>query len=277
MDGRILVTAVGGLGWAAAVGLIVRWRSTRRVARVDPADPNLGSRVAASVARASGSVAAALLAGALVLGLGGRFLMRVLAATSPEAAQGRITDADEVVGSVTLGGTIGLIVFVGLAGGLAGLALYALLRRWLPDRSMTAGLVVGGIGAGLLARPTGLLNPENRDFDILTPTWLAVALALALLVTFALLAAVLVDRWGAGWPRPGRSPKGVAAVLPLVPLLLAPPAAAVVACAIVLGSSRRGQGARAYTPADRLLRRGLVLAAAIGTAWTLVGASEILT
>lgn len=277
VDGRILVTSGGALAWAAALGLIVRWRSTRRVARVDPGDASLGVRVAGSVARTSGSVAGALLAGAIVLGLGGRLLMRVLAATSPDEAQGRVTDAEEVVGAVTLEGTIGLVVFVGLAGGLAGLALYALLRRWLPDRSIPAGLVVGGIGAGLLGRPTGLLDPENRDFAILSPTWLAVVLALALLVTFALLAAVLIDRWAASWPRPGRSPRGVAAVLPLAPLLLFPPVAAVVAGAVVLGASPRRSEASPSTSGDRVVRAGLMLAAAIGTAWTLAGAGQILT
>ena len=43
--------------------------------------------------------------------------MRVLAATSGDGAQGLLTDADEVVGEITLDGTIGFIVFVGIGAG----------------------------------------------------------------------------------------------------------------------------------------------------------------
>ncbi len=44
--------------------------------------------------------------------------MRLLAATSPEA-QGVLTEADQVVGDITLSGTVGFFVFAGLPFGLA--------------------------------------------------------------------------------------------------------------------------------------------------------------
>ena len=46
-------------------------------------------------------------AGITVLGTGGRLAMRLLALTAGPAAQGRLTEADEVVGEITVGGTLG--------------------------------------------------------------------------------------------------------------------------------------------------------------------------
>ena len=45
--------------------------------------------------------------------------MRLLAATSGRAAQGRLTEAGERVGEITTDGTIGFLLFVGVGGGLA--------------------------------------------------------------------------------------------------------------------------------------------------------------
>ena len=61
-----------------------------------------------------------LVGGLLAAGAGGRLAMRLLAVTAGDRAQGRITEADEVVGEVTVGGTIGFIVFGGLFAGLCG-------------------------------------------------------------------------------------------------------------------------------------------------------------
>ena len=273
---RAVVTALGVVAWVAGIGLTLRWRSTRVHRRRAP-DGTAGQRVARATARVSGSVAGAVVAGMLVLGLGGRLMMRVLAATSGDAAQGRITDAEEVVGEVTVDGTIGLVVFVGGFGGLAGLALFALLRRWLPDRSVTAGLITAAIGAGLLARPSGLLDPGNHDFAILRPTWLAVALALGLIVSFALLAAVLIDRWAASWPVPDRSVRGIAGILPLAPLLLAvTPGVAVLGAigfsAVVAPTIAAGPWLGAV---DRAMRAAAVAGAVAGSMWLVVSAAEI--
>src|SRR5207248_3256002 len=71
-------------------------------------------------------------AGALVGGFGGRLMMRVLAATSGDGAQGLLTEADERIGRITTDGTIGILIFVGVAGGVVGGLLYVVLRRWLP-------------------------------------------------------------------------------------------------------------------------------------------------
>ena len=271
---RVIVTSVSAVGLLASLVLIVLLRDTHRSPpSVDETDR--GTRLRAATARVAGSVAGAMVAGALALGLGTRLLMRVLAATSPDEAQGAITEAEEVVGEVTMGGTVGLIAFAGLFGGFAGLALFALVRRWLPDRSLVAGALTLGIGAGLTVRLSGLLDPDNPDFELLSPRWLAVALVLVVLVVFGLLAAVLIDRWAASWPQPARSPKGVASGLPLVVLVMAPPVAfgALVAIAITASRTAPWQPAAAV---DRIGRVGVVVGALAGGGWVLVSAGQIL-
>ena len=272
---RIAVTVAGGGAWLFALWLIVRLRHTRRVAAVhEPAAPR-GERLARSAARVTGSVAGAALAGALVLGLGGRLLMRILAATSPDSVQGGLTEAEEVIGDVTLSGTLGLVVFVGIFGGLAGLAAYSALRRWLPDASVTAGLITGAVVAAPLARMSGLLDPDNPDFAILRPTWLAVALIATLLVTFALLAATLIDRWANAWPRPGWSSlKGRVALLPLLPMAVLPPAALLILAAIGIGASPRA--VTLPSGLDRVVTVVVRVVAAAGGGYLLLTVAEIL-
>ncbi len=93
--------------------------------------------------------------------------MRLLAATSPEA-RGRITEAGEVVGVISVEGTVALIIFGGLfAGGLA-VAPYLLLRRWLQQGYL------GGLGYGVLllllvGARLDPLRPDNIDFVVLGP------------------------------------------------------------------------------------------------------------
>ena len=274
--GRHFVTVVGAAAWVGAVVIILRLRETRRVKFAATPDGAPGStRVVRATPRVVGTVAGGVTAGVLVLGLGGRLMMRILAATSPDGVQGQITDAEEVVGVVTLSGTLGLVLFAGVFGGAFGALLFGLLRAWLPERSLAAGGVAGAIGAGVAARMSGLVDPDNHDFAILEPVWLAVLLGIGLLVTFALLGAVLMDRWAASWPPPGRSPSGIAGMLPIAPLLLAPPAAIGVAAAIAF---------RAFVPpavtsagaVARGLRTLVLVASAAGGAWTLAGAAEIL-
>ena len=270
--GRVVVTALGAAGWLAALALIVGLRGTRRqtFARVS-GEPEV-TRLARAAARVVGTIAGGLVAGVLVLGLGGRLMMRILASTSPAAVQGGLTEAEEVVGEVTVDGTVGLILFVGVLGGVVGVFLFALLRPWLPDRSLAAGAIAAAIAAGTVARLTGLLDPDSRDFSMLEPAWLATLLCVSLLVTYALLGAVLVDRFAASWPVPSRSIAGAAAVLPVVPLLLVPPLALVAVGAVAYRAKAPGAA-----NAGRAGRAVVALAALAGGAYALVGAVQIVT
>jgi hypothetical protein len=76
-----------------------------------------------------GSVRAAVAAGA-----GGRLVMRLLAVTAGPDTEGRVTEAEQVVGRITVDGTLGVVVFTallfGLASGFVDLLLHRRLGRW---------------------------------------------------------------------------------------------------------------------------------------------------
>lgn len=189
-----------------------------------------------------------LAGGILVMGVGGRLAMRLLGATGGDDAQNRITEANEVVGEVTVGGTIGFIFFVGVLSGLVTTVMWFALRRFLPPAW------VGGLlfGAGLLVvfgTRNDPLRPDNRDFDIVGPWWLAVlaftALALAYGVALSSFSARL-SRW---LPLVGRGRRSAAylALLVLVPLFPFGLAALVGGIAYVFGGGILGGVRRAMT------------------------------
>lgn len=220
----------------AAVVLTVRLRHTRRTPSPLSGSEPFGERLAVTVGRAGGMLIGAYLAGVLTIGAGGRLMMRILAATSSDDVQGLRTEADEIVGNVSVGGTVFLIVVAGFFAPVLGLALFSMLRRWLPDRSLAAGLIGVAIGAGVLVRPSGFLSAANRDFTFITPVALAVTLSLATLVLFGATFGVLVDLLAPRWPRPGWSPQGVVAVLPFALLLAIPPFFVAAAIGVLVGT-----------------------------------------
>jgi len=118
------------------------------------------------------ALAAGLVAGLLAAGAGGRLVMRLLAATSPEA-EGSFTEAAEVVGEITLGGTLGFIAFIGVPAGLLSGALYALMRPVLP-RGRAGGVALGGLLLVLAGTRIEPLRSDNFDFSLVGPAWLAV-------------------------------------------------------------------------------------------------------
>jgi hypothetical protein len=165
---------------------------------------------------------------------------------------------------------VAVVVLIGLLGGLG----YSLFRPWLPDRSTSAGLVAAGIGAGIMARPTELLNPESIDFEILSPRWLAVVLALMLIAGLGVVGGVLIDTFTQRWPSPALTVKGMAGVTPVVLLLGLGPGAVVVA-ALLAVKTMFPSGRLA--PGRDLTRIGatlLLVAAAVGWLWTLVAAAQ---
>jgi hypothetical protein len=138
--------------------------------------------------------------GILVVGTGGRLAMRLLAATSPDA-QGQITEAQEVVGDISFGGTMGFILFGGLPFGMAVAAAYVVLHRALP-RGAVGGAALGLfllIALGVISEP---LRPENPDFGIVGPGWLAVAVFTLLALVTGASVAVSVARVSQFLPLP---------------------------------------------------------------------------
>ena len=166
------------------------------------------------------AVTAGVGAGLLVAGAGGRLVMRLLAVTAGDQAQGRLTEAEEVVGRISTGGTIGFVVFTALFFGLATGIVYVLVRRWLPAGRL-GGLAYGALLLVLAGSRIEPLRADNPDFDIVGPSWLALAAFSALVVTHGMLVAALAARYSrrlAPFSAGSRAWLGYAPLLALVPI-----------------------------------------------------------
>jgi hypothetical protein len=183
----------------------------------------------------------------LAAGAGGRLAMRLLALTAGDLAQGRITEAGEVVGRITVDGTIGFILFQSFLLGIPTGALFLLLRRWLPPGR------AGGAAFGLLlllvaGSRIDPLRAANPDFDIVGPGLVSVAAFAAVAVLDGMLVAAIATRLSRALPLVEARPRALAAYLPLVLLLPFFPlaVAALVGAAIAVAASRIAPLAQAW-------------------------------
>lgn len=218
----------------AGVAAIVRWGGLQPQPPWRPPDPD-GPLPPATVARrylwyVTLAVVSGLVSGILVAGAGGRLVMRLLAATAGESAQGRVTEAEEVVGEISVGGTIGFIVFTGLFFGLATGALFLLLRRWLPGGRL-GGLAFGGVLLVVAATRVEPLRQDNPDFDIVGPGWLSVVVFGALVVVHGMCVAAVAGRYSRALPLVS----GRRSLVAYTPLLLLAPMAGVVLPVVLVG------------------------------------------
>ncbi len=125
---------------------------------------------------------AGTITGVVVGGIGGRLMMRVSAVLAPDHAVGMLTDNENVVGEITLGGTFGLVFFVGIFGGAFGAIAYVISEPWLAWAGRWRGLVFGLV---LLAvASTFAFDPENLDFALLENERVTVAMLAALFLLF---------------------------------------------------------------------------------------------
>jgi hypothetical protein len=193
------------------------------------------------------AVASGFGAGALAAGAGGRLVMRLLAVTAGPDAQGQITEAGQIVGRITAGGTTGFIVFTALLLGLPSGAAYLLLRRWLPS-GWAGGLAYGAVLLVVAGTRVEPLRRGNPDFDVVGPGWVSVVAFTLLVVFHGMLVAALAARLSRGLPLLAAQSRAVAAHAPL--LLLAPLAplavVAVVAGAVAVLASRIPQVVAAW-------------------------------
>jgi hypothetical protein len=229
--GNLLVVALGGA--ALLIAIVIAWRG-RRLPVYEPRElPRTPGATALDALRTLSAVGGAgIVAGVLVAGLGGRLFMRLMAATSGGGAQGKLTEAEEVVGDITFDGSLGFVVFVGIFFPVLAALVYLAVRHFLPNPAALGGAIFGVILLGTL----GVGDPmssDNVDFDILEPLWLAIAgitlLALLFGVTFAPLATrfdAAVKPLSAGWRHAWTH-------LALLPLLV-PPFVAVAALYVLL-------------------------------------------
>lgn len=130
--------------------------------------------------------------GILVGGVGGRIFMRFSAIAAPDYAAGASTEGGNIVGEITIGGTIGLVLFVGLFGGLVGAIAYLVAEPWLGWTGRWRGLFFGVLL--LVVGSTTAFDPGNRDFVILDNQELNVAMLGALFIGFGLLIVPVIAR-----------------------------------------------------------------------------------
>jgi hypothetical protein len=220
-----------------------------------------------------------LIAGFLAFGVGSRLAMRVLALTSRDAVQGAETDAGAIIGEITFGGTMFLIVVGAFLGAGAGL-LFLAGRRWLPAEGWKQGLAFGALLLALTGRL--LIDPDNLDFLLLDPDWLAVALFGALPLLYGLAFVALHERLR-GWIGRDRSPRVTAVLLlpillPLAigifPALIVAIATGIAYIAVRTGMAPRWEHSRLV---DAVGRTVLAAVGAVGLWLFASGAAEILT
>lgn len=222
MSSAVVLSVVCGGGLGVAVWMIATWGrkpSDRQPLLVVSEDAVKAAE--RTVRAAVVGIVGGVIAGVLVAGLGGRLMMRVLAATSGDSAQGLVTEAQETVGDITLGGSVGFVVFNGIFFGAIGGIGYMLLRSWLPSRPWLGGLAYGIALLGLA--PLDPLDPGNRDFSILRPSWLAVVLTACLFPLYGMTTASVVERLDRTWPRISAKRHGILAYSPLLVAVALPP------------------------------------------------------
>ena len=132
-----------------------------------------------------------LIVGVIVLGPGGRIVMR-LAAMLDSAAVGRHTENGNRVGDITIEGTVVLLIFGGLLIGAASSVIWVAIQEWIPGRRFVRAALAAAIAVAL----TGfqLVRPENDDFRILAPLVPILVLLLGLVAVAGFCFAV-VDGW----------------------------------------------------------------------------------
>lgn len=156
-------------------------------------DPEVGTvSPAGEVLRdiARGGIAG-IIVGVFVAGLGGRLVMR-LATILHEDTVGLTTENGEVIGLISLNGTLALIVFGGLGMGLMAGMIWVVVGPWIPGRGIGRAAITG-LAAVALGTPA-LVQRSNPDFFILAydPVVVALLIGLVFAVGFSI---ALVDGW----------------------------------------------------------------------------------
>lgn len=120
---------------------------------------------------------AGVIAGLVVGGVGGRIVMRIAALLDPSAV-GRRTDNGELVGAITVDGTLALLLFGGLFAGIAAGVIWVVVSPWIPGRRWRRWTLVMPIAVALGGFI--LVGSRNPDFNILGPDAANIAMLLLL-------------------------------------------------------------------------------------------------
>jgi hypothetical protein len=210
------------------------------------------------------AITSGISAGVLAAGAGGRLVMRLLAVTAGPDPQGQRTEADEIVGRISAGGTFGFVVFTALSIGVVSAAIYLLVRRWLPA-GRAGGLAYGALLLVVAGTHIDPLRAGNPDFDLVGPGWVAVLAFTALALFHGMLIAALAGRISRAVPLLAPQPRAIAAHAPLLLLGLffaVIPAVVVVGIVVVLVTRVRPVVAAWH--ARRVLTSGRIVLAVAG-------------
>ena len=131
-------------------------------------------------------------AGVIVGGIGSRIVMRILAVVNNELS-GIPTENGNVVGEITVGGTLGLLIFGGIFAGIIGGLFYVLIRRWVPGTGLWKGLAFGIILFLLVGGV--VIDKDNIDFELIGPSTLAVSLFAFLFPLYGLVLSPMMERF----------------------------------------------------------------------------------
>ena len=143
----------------------------------------------------------------IVGGVGSRVVMRILAAVNSDKA-GVVTDAGNIAGEITVGGTIFLLIVMVVPGAIGGL-IYPVVRRWLPGSGVWKGLAYGVLLFCLFG--SFVLDSDNPDFALFGPGPLAVFLFAILFPMSGVLFSPVAERFLSPVPTGFLSPRITAA------------------------------------------------------------------
>lgn len=139
-----------------------------------------------------------IMTGILIGGVTSRLAMRAIAATSDPRLDGVLTSDSEPVGEITLGGTIGLVMFVGVFGGVVLGLGYLVLRGLLPSdlrlRAACWAVVVWCVGGATM------FDSADFDFRTLEPGWLSVLMFSAIFLAAGWVVAAGIEVALRSWP-----------------------------------------------------------------------------
>ena len=143
------------------------------------------------------------IAGLLAGGVGSRVAMRIAAIAGGDSIEGLKTENGNLVGDITVEGTVVLLFFGGLFPGVFAGLIYVAVRQWLPGPRLWGW---NGLMFGLLLYMvfgSAVIDADNVDFSRFGPTTLNIFMFSLLFPLFGLLVAFLADpisRWLAAAP-----------------------------------------------------------------------------
>ena len=129
-----------------------------------------------------------LIVGLVGIGIGGRIVMRLAALLVP-GSEGAFTENGNRIGSITLGGSLGLVI-LGLFLGAMVATIWVVISPWIPGVGIRRALLAMPIAVGLGA--SGLIDGRNPDFFVLDHDRGVVGLLILLVAMIGFLF-VLVD------------------------------------------------------------------------------------